>query len=51
MLEAFTPEGLNVILYAAVCKNFEAVNYLCMHGYNLNVEDSEGKTLLLHLLL
>ena len=51
MKNAITPQGFTVILYAAVYKNFEAVNYLSIRGYNSNVEDKEGKTLLIQVLL
>jgi len=51
MQGAITPEGFTPMLYAAVHKNFWAVNYLSLRGYNSNVEDIEGKTLLVHLLL
>lgn len=44
-------KGNNVIIYAAGYGNFDAVNYLSIRGVNLDVEDREGKSLLLKTLL
>lgn len=38
-------------MYAAIYGNFEAVNYLSVRGLMLDVEDREGKSLLLRTLL
>lgn len=43
--------GNNTIMYAASYDNFDVVNYLSVRGLNLDVEDREGKTLLLKTLL
>jgi ankyrin repeat protein len=38
-------------MYAAQYGNFDAVNYLSMRGVHLDVEDREGKSLLLRTLM
>jgi ankyrin repeat protein len=51
MENALTSEGYNAIIYAAVVKNFEAVNYLSIAGFNINSCDYDGRSLLLHCLM
>lgn len=51
MENALTSEGYNPIIYAAVVKNFEAVNYLSIAGFNINSCDYDGRSLLLHCLM
>jgi ankyrin repeat protein len=44
-------KGSNTIMYAAQYGNFDAVNYLSIRGVHLDVEDREGKSLLLRTLM
>ena len=43
-------QGHNPLTYAASLKNFELVNYLTGRGMHIDVEDREGKTVLLRAL-
>ena len=43
--------GNNVVMYAAVHKMFDLVNYFSVRGLPIDVEDREGKSLLLHTVL
>ena len=43
-------QGHNPLTYAAAVKNFELVNYLSGRGMLVDVEDREGKTILLRAL-
>ena len=51
MNHAVDSHGSNVIMYAASVCNFDAVNYLSVRGVKLDVEDREGKTLLMRILM
>lgn len=44
-------QGANAVLIAALSGNFAAVNYLSVRGVDLNVEDKDGRQLLLLVLL
>ena len=43
-------QGHNPLTYAAYLKHFEIVNYLTGRGMLIDVEDNEGKTVLLRAL-
>ena len=43
-------QGHNPLTYAASITNFEAVNYLTQRGMLADVEDKDGKTVLMRVL-